>query len=89
MTAANANTTEGYSGLDAMAQRRSARWYLYPETEKDEPRNRAGKDGLGKIGYTTKVMVVPPPVQPPCEGAGRCEASAGGVVWSDRCSSTR
>jgi len=89
VTAANANTTEGYSGSTQWHNAARARWYRYPETEKDEPRNRAGKDGLGKIGYTTKVMVVPPPVQPPCEGASRCEALAGGVVWSDLRSSTR
>lgn len=44
-TAANADTTEGYSGSTQWHNAVRARWYLYPETERDDDGGRAQRTG--------------------------------------------
>jgi hypothetical protein len=43
--AGNGNTTEGYSGSTQWHNACRARWYLYPETEKDDGGSRAQRTG--------------------------------------------
>ncbi|MPZ47256.1 MAG: AAA family ATPase [Betaproteobacteria bacterium] len=44
-TASNAATTEGYSGSTGWHNSARARWYLYPETERDEGSDRPQRTG--------------------------------------------
>lgn len=45
MTAANAQTSEGYSGSTSWHNSCRARWYLYPQTDEDEDGQRCQRTG--------------------------------------------